>query len=174
MKTHGLIVADNGSDMYVQGTYDTRWDTRSPQPCVQQPQWPVTSRSSSWAGALRPLRRAVPLAFFHAAALPGGRHPGAPGVSGAPRSLPLRRGSSLSRARAAFRAARRRSRRMSPSSPRPRAISLSIRGMPGIRAPRRSNFSAGRPGPTMPSFHSRRDGNRDGHREERLARSDPS
>lgn len=26
MKTHGLIVADNGSDMYVQGTYDTRWD----------------------------------------------------------------------------------------------------------------------------------------------------
>jgi hypothetical protein len=26
MKTYGLIVADNGSDMYVQGTYDTRWD----------------------------------------------------------------------------------------------------------------------------------------------------
>lgn len=26
MKTHGLIVADNGSDLYVQGTYDTRWD----------------------------------------------------------------------------------------------------------------------------------------------------
>ena len=26
MKTHGLIVADNGSDMYVTGTYDTRWD----------------------------------------------------------------------------------------------------------------------------------------------------
>lgn len=26
MKTHGLILADNGSDMYVQGTYDTRWD----------------------------------------------------------------------------------------------------------------------------------------------------
>ncbi len=25
MKTYGLIVADNGSDMYVQGTYDVRW-----------------------------------------------------------------------------------------------------------------------------------------------------
>jgi hypothetical protein len=26
MKTHGLIVADNGSNMYVSGAYDTRWD----------------------------------------------------------------------------------------------------------------------------------------------------
>jgi hypothetical protein len=26
MKTYGLILADNGSDMYVQGTYDTLWD----------------------------------------------------------------------------------------------------------------------------------------------------
>jgi hypothetical protein len=26
MKTYGLIVADNGSDLYVQGQYDTRWD----------------------------------------------------------------------------------------------------------------------------------------------------
>jgi hypothetical protein len=26
MKTYGLIVADNGSDMYVSGTYDTRWN----------------------------------------------------------------------------------------------------------------------------------------------------
>lgn len=26
MKTHGLIVADNGSDLFVTGTYDTRWD----------------------------------------------------------------------------------------------------------------------------------------------------
>jgi hypothetical protein len=26
MKTYGLINADNGSDMYIQGTYDTRWD----------------------------------------------------------------------------------------------------------------------------------------------------
>jgi hypothetical protein len=26
MKTYGLIVADNGSDMYVSGTYDTNWD----------------------------------------------------------------------------------------------------------------------------------------------------
>jgi hypothetical protein len=26
MKTYGLMVADNGSDFYIQGTYDTRWD----------------------------------------------------------------------------------------------------------------------------------------------------
>jgi hypothetical protein len=26
MKDYGLIVADNGSDMFVTGTYDTRWD----------------------------------------------------------------------------------------------------------------------------------------------------
>jgi hypothetical protein len=26
MKTHGLVVADNGSDLYVTGTYDPRWD----------------------------------------------------------------------------------------------------------------------------------------------------
>jgi len=26
MKTYGLIVADNGSDMYIQGAYDTRWN----------------------------------------------------------------------------------------------------------------------------------------------------
>jgi hypothetical protein len=26
MQKHGLIVADNGSDMYLTGTYDTRWD----------------------------------------------------------------------------------------------------------------------------------------------------
>lgn len=26
MKTYGLIVADNGSDFYIQGTYDTGWD----------------------------------------------------------------------------------------------------------------------------------------------------
>jgi hypothetical protein len=26
MQRYGLIVADNGSDMYVSGTYDIRWD----------------------------------------------------------------------------------------------------------------------------------------------------
>ncbi len=26
MQHYGLIVADNGSDLYVSGTYDTRWD----------------------------------------------------------------------------------------------------------------------------------------------------
>ena len=35
LKTYGLIVADNGSDMYVTGAYDTRWDS----PLVG-PSWP--------------------------------------------------------------------------------------------------------------------------------------
>lgn len=26
MQTHGLILADNGSDLYIQGTMDPRWD----------------------------------------------------------------------------------------------------------------------------------------------------
>ena len=26
MKTHGLILADNGSDLYITGTMDARWD----------------------------------------------------------------------------------------------------------------------------------------------------
>jgi hypothetical protein len=26
MKRYGLIVADNGSDLYITGTYDTRWN----------------------------------------------------------------------------------------------------------------------------------------------------
>ena len=32
MKTYGLIVADNGSDMYISGTYDTRWDNDALNP----------------------------------------------------------------------------------------------------------------------------------------------
>lgn len=32
MKTYGLIVADNGSDMYISGTYDTNWDNNALNP----------------------------------------------------------------------------------------------------------------------------------------------
>jgi len=32
MKTYGLLVADNGSDLYVTGTYDTRWDNDTLNP----------------------------------------------------------------------------------------------------------------------------------------------
>lgn len=38
LKTYGLIVADNGSNMYVTGAYDTRW--ASP---VVGPTWPLTA-----------------------------------------------------------------------------------------------------------------------------------
>jgi hypothetical protein len=36
MKTHGLIVADNGSDMYITGTYDPRWDNDVLNPAFGQ------------------------------------------------------------------------------------------------------------------------------------------
>src|SRR4029453_9135468 len=41
MKTHGLIVADNGSNMYVTGAYDPRWT--SP---VVQGSWPGINAAS--------------------------------------------------------------------------------------------------------------------------------
>ena len=36
MKTHGLLVADNGTDMYVTGTYDPRWDNDVLNPAFAQ------------------------------------------------------------------------------------------------------------------------------------------
>ena len=36
MKTHGLIVADNGTDMYVTGAYDPRWDNDVLNPAFAQ------------------------------------------------------------------------------------------------------------------------------------------
>jgi len=36
MKTYGLIVADNGSDLFVSGTFDTRWDNDVLNPAFSQ------------------------------------------------------------------------------------------------------------------------------------------
>ena len=36
MKTHGLIVADNGSDMFITGTYDQRWNNDILNPAFSQ------------------------------------------------------------------------------------------------------------------------------------------
>jgi uncharacterized repeat protein (TIGR01451 family) len=36
MKTYGLIVADNGTDMFVSGTFDTRWDNDMLNPALGQ------------------------------------------------------------------------------------------------------------------------------------------
>jgi hypothetical protein len=36
MKTYGLIVADNGSDLYVQGTFDPRWDNDELNPAFRR------------------------------------------------------------------------------------------------------------------------------------------
>ena len=36
MKTYGLIVADNGTDMYVSGTWDERWDNDILNPAFGQ------------------------------------------------------------------------------------------------------------------------------------------
>ena len=65
MKTYGLIVADNGSDMYVQGTYDTRWDNGVLNPAfddlvagdfeVIQLGWKPPVASSSGPGGFHPL-----------------------------------------------------------------------------------------------------------------------
>jgi hypothetical protein len=55
MKRYGLIVADNGSDLYVSGTYDTRWNNDVLNPAFRlltandfevvtlgyQPAWPA-------------------------------------------------------------------------------------------------------------------------------------
>ena len=35
MKMYGLILADNGSDMYITGTYDPRWDMDIMVPAFQ-------------------------------------------------------------------------------------------------------------------------------------------
>ena len=35
MQTHGLIVADNGSDMYVSGTMDPRWNNDELNPAFR-------------------------------------------------------------------------------------------------------------------------------------------
>jgi hypothetical protein len=41
LKTYGLIVADNGTDMYVTGAYDPRWDVAPGG--VVGPSWPLTA-----------------------------------------------------------------------------------------------------------------------------------
>jgi hypothetical protein len=35
MQKYGLIVADNGSDMYITGTHDTRWDNGKLNPAFR-------------------------------------------------------------------------------------------------------------------------------------------
>jgi hypothetical protein len=42
MQTYGLIVADNGTSMYVTGAYDPRWDV-PPGDVVPGPSWPLTA-----------------------------------------------------------------------------------------------------------------------------------
>ena len=68
MKTYGLIVADNGSDMYVQGTYDTRWNNDVLNPAFAQPQGErLRGRPARLA---RARRRARPCAARRHPALP--------------------------------------------------------------------------------------------------------
>ena len=60
MKTYGLIVADNGTDMYVSGTYDTHWNND-----VLNPEFSALSASDfevvqlGWQPAARGRTRAV-------------------------------------------------------------------------------------------------------------------
>ena len=39
MQTHGLIVADNGSDLYVTGSMDSRWNNSELNPAFGSPAW---------------------------------------------------------------------------------------------------------------------------------------
>ena len=41
MKKYGLIVADNGSDMYISGTFDTRWNNDVLNPALRTPSRPA-------------------------------------------------------------------------------------------------------------------------------------
>ena len=46
MQTHGLIVADNGSDMYITGAMDSRWNNDEFNPAFRA----LTPRISKWCG----------------------------------------------------------------------------------------------------------------------------
>ena len=48
MQTYGLIVADNGSDLYVSGTFDTRWDNGVLNPASS------TLSAADWLPQVRP------------------------------------------------------------------------------------------------------------------------
>jgi hypothetical protein len=36
MKTHGLVLADNGSDLYITGTMDARWNNDELNPAFKK------------------------------------------------------------------------------------------------------------------------------------------
>ena len=60
MKTYGLIVADNGSDLYITGTHDTRWDNDVLNPAfssIKGSDFEVIQLG--WEGEARGRRRAV-------------------------------------------------------------------------------------------------------------------
>ena len=87
MKTYGLIVADNGSDMYVQGTYDTRWDNDLLNPAfgsLTAGDFEVVELG--WRPSAPPSGGS--LAFFTLPPCRAVDTRGAPGVSGAPSLLP--------------------------------------------------------------------------------------
>jgi hypothetical protein len=62
MKTYGLIVADNGSNMYVSGVYDTRWDNDVLNPAfaaIKAGDFEVIQLGWQPAGRTVPRRRSV-------------------------------------------------------------------------------------------------------------------
>lgn len=74
MQKHGLIVADNGSDMYVTGTFDTRWNNDILNPAfgtltasdfeVVKLGWTPSAPAAIASLALRPDRVVGGIAFF--------------------------------------------------------------------------------------------------------------
>ena len=59
-KTYGLIVADNGSDWYFQGTVDDRWTNAAPRPAQADPGAGLRRRGRDAAARSRRTRRRSP------------------------------------------------------------------------------------------------------------------
>jgi hypothetical protein len=97
MQRYGLIVADNGSDMYIGGTYDTRWDNSVLNPAFgalsasdfdvivlgYQGGGPAATPTPTPAETLTPTRTPTPAAPTPTAT------PGLPGPSPTPTAAPL-------------------------------------------------------------------------------------
>jgi hypothetical protein len=134
MKTYGLILADNGTDMYVQGTYDTRWDNGTLNPAfgaIHASDFEVVQLG--WKPTFPP--PSGRLAFYTLTPCRIVDTRNAPGDLGGPALAPGGSEFCPSQAHAESLRARRPSRSTSQSCrPRP-ATSPSSRGTPPIRAP---------------------------------------
>ena len=69
MQRYGLIVADNGSDMYISGTFDTRWNNDVLNPAFARADG---ERLRGRHARLQPARSGVPAVPTNVRIIPGG------------------------------------------------------------------------------------------------------